>query len=74
MMLPTDSDSVLDDGKKRKQVLGKTFIPLFFSEQDKHKKTAVKCAIQNMRASCSRIRNTCGTEVLDYHFEKMEYL
>ena len=73
MMLPTDSDSVLDDGKKRKQVLGKTFIPLHLSEPNKHNQNPFKCDIQNLKAGCSKTSNSCGTGVLAYHCEMMEY-
>ena len=47
--------------------------PLHLSEPDKHNKKPVELAIQNLKAGCSEIRNACGTEVLDYNCEMMEY-
>ena len=72
-MLITDSDSILGSGKKWKQVLGRTFTLLFLSEPDKHNHNLFKRDIQNLKAGCSKIRNACGTGVLDYHFQMMDY-
>ena len=66
-ILTMDCDSILGTGKKRKQVLGRTFTPLHLYEPDKHNKNPVECAIQNLKAGCSKIRNACGTRVLAYH-------
>ena len=65
-MLITDNEIILGAGKKRKQVLGITFVPHNLSEQDKHNKNPVKRAIQNFKARCSKIRNSCGMGVITY--------
>ena len=73
-ILITDSDGILGFGKKCKQVLGRTIIPLYLSETDKHNKTPVERSIHNLKDRCSKIRNACGTGVLAYDCETMEYL
>ena len=69
-----DSYGILGAEKKWKQVLGRTFIPLFLSEPDRHNKNPVKNSIQSYKAGCSKIRNYCKAGVLAYHCDMMEYL
>ena len=73
-MIITDSDGVLGAGKKWKQYLGQMFTPLHLSEPDKQNQNPVQRAIQNFKSGLSKIRNICGTGVLAYHCEAMEYL
>ena len=73
-LLITDSGGILGVGKKWKQVIERTLIPLHLSELDKHNQNPVKRAIDNLKAGCIKISNACGTGVLTYHYEIMEYL
>ena len=73
-MIVTDSDGFIGAGKKWKHYLGKIFTPLKISKPYKHNQNPVKRAIQNLKAGLSKIRNACGTGVLAYHREAMEYL
>ena len=50
------------------------FTPLQLSEPDKHNHNLVNRAIQNLKAGLSKIRNACGTGVLAYHCEAIDYL
>ena len=63
-MLITDSNGVLVARKKRKHFLGQIFTPLHLSEPDKQNQNPVKSAIQNLKAGCSKIRNSCGAGFL----------
>ena len=73
-MIITDINGVLSGVKKCKRFLRRLLIPLQLSEPDKHNQNPVKRAIQNLKAGLSKIRNACGTGVLAYHWEVMEYL
>ena len=74
IMIITNSDGVLGAGKKGKKFLRRLFIPLQLSKPDKHNQNPVECAIQNLKDGLINIRNACGTVVLEYHWEAMEYL
>ena len=52
---------------------GENVHPLFLSEPDKHNQNSVEGTIQNLKSRCSKIRNTCGTGILAYNCETMEY-
>ena len=73
-MIITDRDRVLGAGKKWKHYIGQIFTPLQLYELDKHNQNPVKRPIQNLKDGLSKIRNACGTEVLAYHCEEMNYL
>ena len=73
-MIITDSNVVLGAVKKCKRFLGRLLIPLQLSKPDKHNQNPIKRAIQNLKAGLSKISNACGTGVLAYHWEFMEYL
>ena len=47
--------------------------PPHLSESDKHNQNPVKHAIQNLKFGCSKIGNSCGTGVLAYSYNMMEY-
>ena len=49
------------------------FTLLQLSETDKHNHNSVKRVIQNLKDGLSKISNACGTGVLAYHCEAMEY-
>ena len=69
-----DHDGKLGAGKKWKEYPGRLFVTLCLSEPDKHNQNLVERAIQNLKASLSRIQNYCGSEVFVYHWKAMEYL
>ena len=73
-MIIADSDGVLGAGKKWKHYHGRMFTPLQLSEPDKHNHNPVERTIQKLKAGLTKIRNACGTGVLAYHCEAMEYL
>ena len=70
----TDSDGRLGAGKAWQNVLGRLFVPSILLEPDKHNHNFVERAIQNLKAGLSKIRNACGAEMLNYHWDAMEYL
>ena len=72
--LITDSHSILGAGKKWKQVLGQKCNPLLLSKPDKNNKTPVERAIQNLKFGVGKIRIACGTGILAYAYEMMDYL
>ena len=73
-MIIADSDGVLGAGKKWKHYHGRMFTPLQLSEPDKHNHNPVERTIQKLKAGLNKIRNACGTGVLAYDCETMEYL
>ena len=70
----TDSHGKLGAGKVWKNYLRRLFVPLSFSEPDKHNHNFVESAIHILKEGLSKIRNACEAEVLAYHWEAMEYL
>ena len=66
-MIITDSYRVIGAGENWKHYLGQMFTPLQLYKPDKHNQNPVKRAIQNLKAGLSKIRNDCGTGVLEYH-------
>ena len=69
-----DINSILGTGKEWKQVIGQINPPLFWSEPDNYNQNPSECAIQIVKDGVSKIINACGTRVLTYEYETMEYL
>ena len=73
-MIIKDSDGVLGAGGKWRHFLGQMFTLLRLSKTDKHNHNPVKHVIKKLMSGLSKLKNACGTWVLAYHCEAMEYL